>query len=104
MKKQVLAFVCAAAILGTGVSSLSEAKAAHETVSKWNASWSYGSSIVINGRRGYSNLGSSLRYHSSSVTIGEGSDFSGTAKPGVESKSSRVAGYTASGHYYYNIW
>lgn len=104
MKKQLLAFAACAAILGSGVTGLSEAKAAHQTVSQWNASWSYGSEIVLTGRRGYSNLGSSVRWHSSSVTIGEGSNFSGDTRPGVESKASRISGYTATGHYYYNIW
>lgn len=104
MRKQIVALALGAALLGGGSLGLTNAKAAHQTVSKWNASWSYGSSIVWNGRRGYSNLGSSVRWHSSSVTIGEGSAFSGQKKPGVESKASRVASYTARGYYYYNIW
>lgn len=104
MKKQLFAFAACVAILGSRATGLSEAKAAHQTVSKWNASWTYGSEIVLTGRRGYSNLGSSVRWHSSSVSIGEGSAFSGNTQPGAESKASRIAGYTASANYYYNIW
>lgn len=102
MKKLFLSLVVCGTILGVGISNVEYANAAHKTV-EYGESWTYGSEIVLKGRRGYSNLASTSRWHSSSVTIGEGSAMSGNTKPGVESKASRISGYTAKGHYYYNI-
>lgn len=103
MKKFMLTLGVCSAILGGGLTQVEQSEAAHKTV-EFGASWTYGSKIVLTGKQGYSNLASSTRYHSSSVTIGSGSAFSGTKNPGVEAKASRVASYTATVYAYYNIW
>lgn len=102
MKKYILSLAVCGAVLCGGLANLSDAKAAHATV-EYGASWTYGSEIVWNGKRGYSNLMSMSREHSSSVTIGEGS-AGAYGPPGVESRASRVASYWATAYCYYNIW
>ncbi len=102
MKKYVLPLAVCGAVLFGGLANLDDTKAAHKTV-EYGASWTYGSEIVFTGRRGYSNLMSMSREHTSTVTIGQGS-VGAYGAPGVESKASRIASYTATAYCYYNIW
>lgn len=103
MKKLFISLAVCGMALISGIGNVEQVEAAHKTV-EYGGSWTYGSEIVLTGRRGYSNMASSSRWHSSSVTIGEGSDMSGSTQPGIVSKASRVASYTATAYCYYNIW
>lgn len=103
MKKFIISLAVFGSILSAGLVNMGEAQAAQKTV-EYGGSWTYGSGIVLTGKRAYSNLASSKRWHSSSVTIGEGSNMSGDTQPGITSKAERIAGYTATAYCYYNIW
>lgn len=66
----------------------------------YGASWDYGSIPVIHG---WSNLTSSSRWHSSTVTATGASSMSGDTKPGVTSYADLwFAAPTFNA--YYNIW
>lgn len=67
---------------------------------EYGASWDYGSIPIIHG---WSNLTSSSRWHSSTVTAAGASSMSGNTKPGVTSYADLwFAAPTFNA--YYNIW
>lgn len=103
MKKIIISLLIGGTLLGAGLLNMEPVNAAHKTV-EYGGSWNYGSYLVWNGKLGYSNLASSFYWHSSSVTIGQGSALSGSVQPGIESRASRIGGYTARAYCYYNIW
>lgn len=67
---------------------------------EYGASWDYGSIPLVYG---WSNLTSSTRWHSSTVTATGASDTSGPTSPGVTSNASLWDKWPTF-NAYYNIW
>lgn len=97
--KKILSLVVLVSFI-TILSLAQSVGAAHKTI-EYQASWDYGRNV---GVYAYSNVSTSTRYHSSTVTCGSSSSMSGTVGPGTTSYANLWVNVWDGPNYYYNIW
>lgn len=97
--KKVITLIALASMVTVMV--FSQGVAATQQNISYGASWNYGRNAGIYA---YSNVTSSSRQHSSTVTCGSSSSMSGTVEAGVTSYANIWVAPWDHPSYYYNIW